>query len=307
MSVSPPLRKLQYAVAVARESNFRKAAERLNVSQPSLSRQIRELEAEIGFELFQRDSYPIALTEAGQAFIAVVEQMMSKINTDFQRAKDAARNALRRTSTSITIGHSTFVSAGFRREIRSALNRRFAYVRVQFRTVFASELVSSVSSRVVEVGLTFTPLENCSLEQMPIRSEPLCAVVAQNSSLTGKPAITLADLKSSPLIMACSECTHPIFYERLLEMCRASGFRPTIAEEVTFAQEAFALVEERVGVAILPHGVCEEAPPSIQYFPISGIEPLELVFIRRRDDSLAAEILEELAGALDERNLEYAC
>jgi len=307
MSVSPPLRKLQYALAVARESHFRKAAERVNVSQPTLSRQIRELEDEIGLELFQRDSHPVALTTAGQAFIAVVEEMMLKLDTDFQRAKDAARHALRRTSTSITIGHSAFISPSFRREIRSALSRKFTYLQVQFRTVFAPELVSSVSRRMVEVGLTLTPFENGGLEQMPVRTERLCAVVSQDSALVGKPAVTLADLKSHPLIVACSEHAHPILYERLIEECRATGFRPTIAEEVTSAQEAFDLVEEKVGVAILPYGVCEEAPSSVRYFPISGIEPVKLVFLRRPDDGMAAEILDELAEALNEKKLEDAC
>jgi DNA-binding transcriptional LysR family regulator len=160
---------------------------------------------------------------------------------------------------------------------------------------------------MVELGLAFTPLENGGLEHIPIRTERLCVVVSQDSELIGMPAVTLADLKPYPLIVACSERAHPILYDRLLEECRAAAFRPTIAEEVTSAQEAFDLVEGKVGVAILPHGVCEEAPPSIRYFPISGIEPLELVFTRRRDDSLAAEILEELAGALAEKNLEYAC
>jgi DNA-binding transcriptional LysR family regulator len=307
MSVSPPLRKLQYVLAVAREAHFRKAAESVNVSQPTLSRQVREVEDEIGLELFQRDSHPVALTMAGQAFIAIVEEMMLKIDTDFQRAKDAARHALRRTSTSITIGHSAFVSPSLRREIRSALNRKFAYLQVQFRTVFASELASSISSRMVEVGLTFTPFENSGLEQVPVRTERLCVVVSQESELIGMPAVTLADLKSYPLIVACSERAHPILYERLIEECRAAGFRPTIAEEITSAQEAFDLVDEKVGVAILPYGVCEEAPPSIRYFPISGMEPLNLVFVRRDDDGLAAEILEELAEALAEKKLEYAC
>ena len=307
MSVSPPLRKLQYALAVAREAHFRKAAESVNVSQPTLSRQIRQLEDEIGLELFQRNSHPIALTTSGQAFITVVEEMMLKINTDFQRAKDAARHASRRTSASITIGHSAFVSSGLRREIRSILSRKFACLSVQFRTVFASELVSSISGRMVEVGLTFTPFENGGLKQIPIRTERLCVVVSQDSALIGKHTVTLADLKSYPLIVACSERAHPVLYERLVEKCRAAGFRPTIAEEVTSAPEAFDLVEEKIGVAILPFGVCEEAPPSTQYFPISELEPLQLVFLRRHDDCLAAEILEELGGTLAEKNLEYAC
>ena len=142
---------------------------------------------------------------------------------------------------------------------------------------------------------------------MPVRTERLCVVVSQDSVLIGNPAVTLADVKSHPLIVACSERAHPILYARLLEECRASGFRPTIAEAVTFAQEAFDLVEEKVGVATLPYGVCEEAPTSIRYFPISGIEPLEFVFLRRHDDGLAAEILEELAEALAGKKVERAC
>jgi DNA-binding transcriptional LysR family regulator len=178
---------------------------------------------------------------------------------------------------------------------------------VQFRTVFASELVSSINSRMVDVGLTFSPLENSGLEQMPVGTERLGVVVSQDSALVGKPAVTLGDLKSYPLIVACSERAHPILYARLLEECRAAGFRPTIAEEVTSAQEAFDLVEEKVGVAILPYGVCEEAAPSIRYFPILGIEPLKVVFLRRPDDGLVAEILDELTEALAEKNLGYAC
>lgn len=306
MSVSPPLRKLQYALAVAREAHFRKAAESVNVSQPTLSRQVRELEDEIGLELFHRDRHPVELTTSGQAFFAVVEAMMSNIDADFQRAKEVARHALRRTSTSITIAHSPFVSPSFRREIRSALSRKFTYLQVQFRTVFASELVSSINSRMVDVGLTFSPLENGGLEQMPVGTERLGVVVSQDCALVGKPAVTLVDLKSYPLIVACSERAHPILYARLLEECRAAGFRPTIAEEVTSAQEAFDLVEQKVGVAILPYGVCEEAAPSIRYFPILRTEPLKVVFLRRHDDGLVAEILDELTEALAEKKLGYA-
>jgi DNA-binding transcriptional LysR family regulator len=220
MSVSPPLRKLQYALAVAREAHFRKAAESVNVSQPTLSRQIRDLEDEMGLELFQRDCHPVALTTAGQAFIAVVEEMMLKIEAD-PRAKDAARHALRRNSTLITIGHSAFVSPSFRREIRSALNGKVAYVQVQFRTVFALELVSSVTCRMIEFGLTSTPVENRGLEQIPVRIERLCVVISQDRALIGSPAVTLVDLKSYPLMVACSERAHPILYERFIEECRA--------------------------------------------------------------------------------------
>lgn len=84
MSVPPPLRKLQYALAVVLEAHFDKAAGCASVSQPTLSEQIRGLEDEIGLELFQRDCHPIALTAAGLVSLPVVVEMMLKIEADFQ-------------------------------------------------------------------------------------------------------------------------------------------------------------------------------------------------------------------------------
>ena len=92
---------MQYALAVAREAHFRRAAESLNVSQPCLSRQVKELEAEIGVELFQRDSHPIEPTAAGREFLAVVEDLLPRIDAEFQRAKEAARSACRRRRCSL--------------------------------------------------------------------------------------------------------------------------------------------------------------------------------------------------------------
>ena len=154
---------------------------------------------------------------------------------------------------------------------------------------------------MVDVGLTFTPIENGGLDQIHVGTERLCVIVSQDSALIGKPAVTLADIKSCPLIVACLNAHIPSCMHDL--ECRA-GFRPTIAEEVTRKKPSTS--SSRRSAAILPYGVCEEAPPSIRYFPISGAEPLELVFLRRHDHGLAAEILEELAGALDDKNVEYA-
>ena len=89
MSIPPPLRKLQYVLAVARELHFRRAAERLNVSQPYISRQIKEFEADIGFNIFRRD--PVCLTASGQELVVRISEMLSRLDADFRIAVDAAR------------------------------------------------------------------------------------------------------------------------------------------------------------------------------------------------------------------------
>ena len=88
---SPPLRKLQYALAVAHEAHFRKAAESVNVSQPTLSRQVRELEDEIGLELFHRNRHPVAPTTPG-GLLAVVEEMSKSMLTSSGRKMPPVRH-----------------------------------------------------------------------------------------------------------------------------------------------------------------------------------------------------------------------
>jgi DNA-binding transcriptional LysR family regulator len=78
LSIPPPLRKLQYVLAVAQELHFRRAAERLNISQPYVSRQIKEFEADIGFDIFRRD--PVALTASGQELVSRISELMNRLD-----------------------------------------------------------------------------------------------------------------------------------------------------------------------------------------------------------------------------------
>lgn len=87
MSVSPPLRKLQFVLAVARELHFRKAAERLHISQPSMSRQIESLKKKLDLRSFHRDHHFVEPTEAGQSFIAGIDEIITRLNGDFQLTK----------------------------------------------------------------------------------------------------------------------------------------------------------------------------------------------------------------------------
>jgi DNA-binding transcriptional LysR family regulator len=304
MSVSPPLRKLQYVLAVARELHFRKAAERLNVSQPSMSRQIRDFEAEIGFDIFHRDHHLVAITEPGRAFIAAVDDMMKRLDTDFKRASDSARIISKRNSNSFTIGHSAFIPGSLRREIRTVQRRKFASLKLQFRTVFASELVDAIDRGLIQAGVTFAPLAKNNLQLIPFRTERLCAVALGGPSPGAKQTLNLADLRSRPLVATCSDRTHPALYRWLLQQCAIAGFKPTIVEEVNSAQEAFDLVQDGIGIAILPEGACENKVPALRCFPIVGIEPLQLVFVYRREgDQNTRKIVSEIAESLQRTSL----
>lgn len=306
MSATPPLRKLQYVLAVARELHFRKAADRLHVTQPSMSRQIRVFEQEMGFEIFRRDHHLVALTDAGRAFILAADDIMRRLEADFKRARDVGRLISRRNATSFLVGYSAFVPTALRHDIRSVQRLGFPSIHLQFRMAAPSDLVDSISSGLFQAGVTFAPLEQNDLQQIPLRSEPLYAVSPGHSVINNHP-IRLTDLRSRPLIVTISDRTHPALYQWLFEQCAIAGFRPNIVEEATSAQEAFDLVQDGVGIAIMPGGICDGTPPTVQCSPILGIEALELVFLHRRGGSQTAQrIVGEIADCLRRAYLEKA-
>src|SRR5260370_17662227 len=108
MRTPPPIRKLQYVLAVAQELHFRRAAERLNISQPYVSRQIKEFEADIGFDIFRRD--PVALTASGQELVNRISELMNRLDADFRIAVDAARAINQRQTREVPIGNFALTS-----------------------------------------------------------------------------------------------------------------------------------------------------------------------------------------------------
>jgi DNA-binding transcriptional LysR family regulator len=299
MSATPPLRKLEYVLAVARELHFRRAAERVHVVQSSLSRQIREFEAELGFEIFYRNNHLVDLTDAGRAFTVALEDSLNRFLAEFTRARDLSRLISRRNATSCLIGYSPFVPATLRHEIRSIRKLRFPSVRLQFRLATESEMADSLGSGVFQAGVTFAPLERNHLQQIPLRAEPLYAVSIRGHSSTESGAIRLAELRTHPLIVPCSQRAHPALYQWLHGQCVIAGFRPNIVEEATSTQEVCDLVQDGVGTAIVPAGICDEVPPTLQCSPIHGMEALQLVFIYRFGNSQTAQrIVSEIANSL---------
>ena len=307
MSATPPLRKLEYVLAVARELHFRKAAERVHVVQSSLSRQVREVEEDLGFEIFYRDNHLVDLTDAGRAFILAVDDSLTRFLAEYTRARDLSRLISRRNPTSCLIGYSPFVPATLRQEIRSIRKLQFPSLRLEFREAVESEMVDSVLNGAFQAGVTFAPLERNHLEQIPLRSERLHAVAIRGqSSSTGNP-IRLADLRTRPLIVPCSERSNAALYQWMHGQFAAAGLRPRIVAEATSMQELFDLVQDGVGTAIVPVGICEGMPAALQCSPIEGIEAMRLVFLYWRGGSTPTQrIVSEIANSLRRASLEKA-
>lgn len=302
MAGTPPLRKLEYVLAVARERHFGKAAERLHVDPSNLSRQVREVEDELGIEIFVRANHYVAIAEEAVEFIMDLEQMLARFVTEFEKSKRLARLRARRKASSFVIGYSPFVVPTIPQEIRAIHSAKFRSVHLELCRHSPQELTDSLTADACQACVMVRPSGLGYLEEIPLRSEHLFAVWprAYQANLSGP--VGLIELRAHPLILPCSERTDPVLEEWLLAQCAAAGFRPKVAGEASSPSEAFSLVQDGVGIAILPGGVCGDAPQHLQCSPIGGVESLLLVITYRRGVSyrvqkMIADIARELGGA----------
>ena len=237
MSATPPLRKLEYVLAVARELHFRRAAERVHVVQSSLSRQVREFEAELGFEIFYRNNHLVDLTDAGRAFTLALEDSLTRFLAEFTRARDLSRLISRRNATSCLIGYSPFVPATLRHEIRSIRKLRFPSVRLQFRLATESEMADSLGSGVFQAGVTFAPARTKSPATDPVAHRTSVRRVSSRAFVKRKwcnPACR-AENTSPDRSVLTTRASRAVSVAA--GQCVIAGFKPNIVEEVTSTQE----------------------------------------------------------------------
>jgi DNA-binding transcriptional LysR family regulator len=234
------LRLFRYVVAVADELHFSRAAEKLHVAQPALSRQIRDLEERLGTKLFDRTTRELHLTDAGLAFVA--EARESLLHSD--RAVHAAKS--RQQHDRFTLGHSPGINPGLLSKLRSIPAQLW---KLTFRSIFSMEQVELIRSGELDAGVVILPIaDEASLEVEPVLSEPLMIAMPGSHRLRQKKALCLRDLNEVPLITIPRKL-HPYFYDRVYSICVREGFEPKVEHEVTSFPEAMALVADGAGFA----------------------------------------------------------
>jgi DNA-binding transcriptional LysR family regulator len=307
MAVTPPFRKLQYVLAVAHELHFGKAAERLHVDPSTLSRQIREVEEEVGIQIFFRKNHYVALTEEGALFVLAIEQELARFIAEFEKAKDLARLRARRKASSFVIGYSPFVVPTIPNQIRSIHSRRFPSIHLEMRRASVHELTDSLIAEACQACVVVRPPGTSYFDEIRLGSERLVAVWprAYQRYLSG--AMALPDLRAHPLVLPCSYRTDPVLNRWFVDRCAAAGFRPKVAAEASTPPEACNLVQDGVGIAVLPGGICAGAPSNLECAPIGGIDPLELILTWRSGASYRVQkMVTEIGSELSRVNQQIA-
>jgi DNA-binding transcriptional LysR family regulator len=270
------IRQMRYFVTLAETLHFRRAAERLHLTQPPLSRQIAALEKDLGVQLIERHSRHATLTHAGQRFLEDARAVITSFDEACRNARSADRGELGELSIGFMM-HAAYT-------VLPRLARRYiaAYpdVDVKLREVVPNALIAEVLAGHFDAGIMFYPGPVRGLEVRPIYEEKLCLAVYTGHRLAGRQSASAYDIKDEPLI-ATSADSAPTIRKAVEDYCRSAGFDPTIRLEAQLQNTIINLVAESLGVALVPDSMRKLALPSVSFINLKEAPTAEHVLVWR--------------------------
>jgi DNA-binding transcriptional LysR family regulator len=241
------VRHLHAVVVLAEEMNFTRAAHRLNVTQPALSKQITELEKHYRLRLFNREKGRLLeLTEPGRVFVQ--EARASLLHAE--RAIQLARTVHEDSESVLIMGRSPDANQNWISAILAIRLPLYPNLRIRLATRFEMDLVRSVISGELNFALVTAPPKNTQITAVPFVREPLHAVLPEDHPAAAKERLSLRDLAGDEWILF-AEQVHPIVHNVILETARREKIDPKEAHATFTGREAAHLVSEHLGVAIV--------------------------------------------------------
>lgn len=277
------LRQLQYFLAVAEELNFGRAAARLQIAQPPLSRQIRQLEQELGVELFRRTKRRVELTEAGRVFLEEARQILSQVEQGVRVAQRASRGKIGRLVVGFE-GSSTYdvipVSLKVYRE-------RFPEVDLVVYAMTTEEQIQALLENRIGIGFVVSPLNDRRLAIEIILREALILAIPESHPLVARNEVRVRELEGESFIMfqrnrGCG------LYDQVIAICQRAGFSPRVIQEADEMQVMLGFVAAGLGITLLSASVEQFQRPGVVYRTLQPSTPkVALALAWRRDDPSA--------------------
>lgn len=269
------LRHLRYFRAAAEEENFGRAAARLHLAQPALSRQIRDLEAELGADLFDRVGRGVRLSAAGAVFLEEARRILAAA----EAAKERARAVARGEQGTLRLGFLD--SCAWGGEVPALLGRfRDAApgVRLELTATNSIEQLAAIAAGALDAGFVYRQQAPAAgIAQRPIRTDNLIAAIPRAHRLAAlKRKLRVADLAPEPFVWF-PRAAAPAYYDRAAAMFATAGFAPRVAQEAATDSVMLSLVSAGVGLSLVNTVARWRCPEGVVLREVTGIDlPLHL-------------------------------
>ncbi|WP_349644623.1 MULTISPECIES: LysR family transcriptional regulator [unclassified Bradyrhizobium] len=274
------LRRLAYFVAVAEELHFGRAAARLSIAQPPLSRQIAQLEADLGVMLIDRSRSQIRLTQAGEVLLLRARDVLGRL--------DQAEREVKRIGEGISgylriafVGSATH---GILPNVIKAFRTSFPEVELALSAMNNAELKRAVVQREIDIAIARPSLNDEELKSEPLHHEPLILAIPDSSPLLAADPIRLTALRDETFVLYPRK-PRPSFADDILAVCRDEGFIPKSPVMAQDYQTAISLVSVGVGISLVPASVSQSPRLGVAYRPYAGNNPGTALSLNYRRDN----------------------
>jgi DNA-binding transcriptional LysR family regulator len=284
------LRHLRYFVAVGEEQHYGRAAQRLSIAQPALSRQIQSLEREIGFELFERLPRGVRITAAGKLFLDDARRILKEVGDATSRAKRIASGQ----SGTLRIG---FVQSMSWHGIVPDSFRHFRELQpdpeLQLKPASSSDQLTAIHSGSLDAGFVFAPpTADRDLAELQIGFVNIVLALPAGHALTKLEKLRLRDLIDTPFVWFPRRVS-PAFFDHLMAKCSRGGLTaPRVIQEAADEVVILSLVACRVGVAFVSNASRWRLPPGVELRPVTDLDarvPFALVWRKDNNSPILAK------------------
>ena len=297
------LRHLRYFVAVAEEKNFTRAAERLHIAQPPLSRQIQQLEEYLGVVLIEKGSRPLRLTEAGQFFLAHAKPLLDQV-----RDLKAMTQRVGKLERTLSVGFVASTLYGLLPDIIRRYRERHPEVEVTLQEMTTVDQLKALKEGRIDVGFGRIKSEDPSIRRIRLRDERMVAAVPSGHRLAQRQeGLRLLDLLHEPLLVY-PKAPRPSFADQVLAAFSEANLAPDHVSEVRELQIAMGLVAAGQGISIVPESVLGMHHRNVAYLPIEDEHAFSPVLFSVRHMDRSPELENMLAAVYsiyDDMGLRY--
>jgi DNA-binding transcriptional LysR family regulator len=280
------IRHLQYFMEVARYKSFTKAAEALYITQPTISKTIKNMEEELHIVLFDRSTKKIELTDAGK----IMMEQGRHILKSFQNLSSELQDLQNLKKGHIRIGLPPMVGSSFFPEVIGQFHEQYPEVTIQIFEDGAKKVELDVESGLIDIGVTVLPTDDKLFHSFSFVQEKLMLLVHPTHGLAGKENVSLSELEGEPFVLFREDFA---MHDVIIMECVRLGFQPHVVYESSQWDLISGMVAANLGIALLPETICREVDTArINIIPlVNPIIPWQLGMIWRKEryQSFAAQ------------------
>jgi DNA-binding transcriptional LysR family regulator len=274
------LYQLRCFVTVAEELHFGRAAKRLFMTQPPLSRQIQLLERSLGVELFDRSNRQVRLTLAGQHFLRDARHVL----TYTDQAGASARRLARGETGQLVVGFTAVSGYSLIPGLLEHAARTLPDVGVDLLEMVSGAQMEALAASMIDIGFVRRAVSGAGLDYRLVCSEPLMVAMREQHPLAEQAEVAISDLDQQPFIMYSPD-EGRYFYDCIVGLFAIAGVSPRYLHHLGQTHSVLGLVRAGLGVAIVPQASCELYPGHLQFRPLRDASPRAEIYMATRKDN----------------------